>query len=95
MEVFFVFSYSTVMRYTVYILYSRTCSKFYTGQTQDLNNRIIEHNSGETTSLRSCIPWTLVWEIEVDTRAEAMKLEKKIKSRGANRYLSDLGLIIK
>jgi predicted GIY-YIG superfamily endonuclease len=28
--------------------------------TQDFENRIIEHNSGETKSIKSSIPWSLV-----------------------------------
>ncbi len=80
------------MGYTVYILHSKLCNKFYTGQTQDFDNRIIEHNAGETTSLKSCTPWTLVWKTELPTRSEAMMLEKKIKSRGVSPYLIDLGI---
>ncbi|MBL7860738.1 MAG: GIY-YIG nuclease family protein [Cyclobacteriaceae bacterium] len=40
----------------VYILYSESCKKFYTGQTQDFDYRLIEHNSGETKSIKPCIP---------------------------------------
>jgi predicted GIY-YIG superfamily endonuclease len=39
--------------YTVYILYSSTTQKYYVGQTQNLENRLIEHNAGETKSLRT------------------------------------------
>ena len=81
-----------VMHHTVYILHSDSCKKFYTGQTQDLDNRLIEHNSGETTSLKPCIPWSIVWKTDVATRAQAMILEKKIKCRGAARFLADLGI---
>jgi len=81
------------MGYIVYILISQSCKKFYTGQTQDIYNRIIEHNSGETKSVKSCIPWVLVWKTEFATRGEAMKLEKRIKSRGAGRFLTDIGVI--
>ena len=80
------------MSYFVYILYSDLCGKFYTGQSDNIDNRIIEHNNGETKSIRTCVPWRLVWSCQVGSRAEAMMLEKKIKSRGAARYLSDLGI---
>ncbi|MBL7857153.1 MAG: GIY-YIG nuclease family protein [Cyclobacteriaceae bacterium] len=52
-EVFF------VMHYTVYIIFSISCKKFYTGHTQNFDNRLSEHNNGETKSIKSCIPWTL------------------------------------
>ena len=82
------------MEYTVYILFSPSTGKFYTGQTQDIENRIIEHNSGETKSIKAGIPWRMVWKQEVATRAEAMALEKKIKARGASRFLTDLGVCV-
>ncbi len=82
------------MEYTVYILFSQSTGKFYTGQTQNIENRIIEHNSGETKSIKAGFPWKIVWKQELPTRAEAMALEKKIKSRGAYRFLSDLGIAV-
>jgi putative endonuclease len=82
------------MCYTVYILYSNTCKKFYTGHTDNFANRFVEHNNGETKSIRMCVPWRLIWSLECATRSEAMILEKKIKSRGAARFLMDLGIEI-
>ena len=82
------------MSYTIYILRSISCNRFYTGQTHDFDNRIIEHNAGETASLKACIPWILIWKTEVLTRSEAMILERKIKARGASRYLTDIGIIV-
>jgi putative endonuclease len=77
------------MNFTVYILYSDSCGKFYSGQTQDLNNRLHEHNSGETPSIKHGRPWRLVFSIIVATRSEAIILESKIKKRGAKRFLID------
>ena len=75
--------------FIVHILYSETTQKYYTGQTQDIENRMLEHNSGETTSIKNGIPWIIVWRKELETRGEAMQLEKKIKSRGAKRFIED------
>jgi putative endonuclease len=63
---------------------------FYTGSTQDLKNRLFEHNSGETSSIKKGIPWEVFWEIKLPTRSEAMILETKIKRRGAQRFLEDV-----
>jgi putative endonuclease len=73
--------------FIVYILYSPSTDKYYTGQTQDLENRILEHNSGETKSIAYGIPWEIVFTAEVPTRTEAVQLEKKIKNTGAKRFL--------
>jgi putative endonuclease len=78
------------MSFVVYILYSKTTSKHYTGSTQDLTNRLLEHNNGETKSIKNGIPWVVVWRAEFQTRAEAMALETKIKKRGAKRFLEDV-----
>ncbi|MBS1507512.1 MAG: GIY-YIG nuclease family protein [Bacteroidetes bacterium] len=78
--------------FQVYILYSQSIQKFYIGQTQDLENRLAEHNSGETKSTHSGRPWYLKWSTPVATRSEAMKLELKIKARGARRFLEDLDI---
>jgi len=82
------------MIFTVYILFSKTCKKYYTGQTQEFENRIIEHNAGETKSIKVCIPWSVVWKKDLPSRSEAMKLEKIIKARGAKRFLTDLGITL-
>ncbi len=76
--------------YTVYILFSEKINKYYIGQTKDLENRLKEHNNGETNFMRGGKPWILVWSIIVASRVEAVQLEKKIKSRGAKRYLEEL-----
>ncbi|MCL4539408.1 MAG: GIY-YIG nuclease family protein [Bacteroidetes bacterium] len=76
--------------YKVYILYSKRTDRYYTGSTEDLENRLIEHNSGETKSIKPGIPWQLVHAEEFPTRPEAVRREKQIKARGARRYLMDL-----
>jgi putative endonuclease len=85
------FFYQFTIMYTVYILYSASTQKYYTGQTQNIENRMLEHNSGETTSIKNGIPWVIVWRKDVETRAEAMQLEQKIKYRGARRFIEDIG----
>lgn len=73
----------------MYILFSDRLKKFYTGQCEDLHHRLEQHNNGETQSIKRGIPWRVVWKRECSTRSEAMILEKRIKSRGAGRFLTD------
>ena len=73
----------------VYIIYSEVKDKYYTGITKDLNNRLKEHNQGKTRATKSGVPWRLEWCREVHDRGEACNLERKIKKRGAYRYLKD------
>jgi putative endonuclease len=76
--------------FKVYILFSPSIGKYYTGHTQDLENRMMEHNGGETASIKSGIPWTIVWVKETSSKSEAIKLENRIKKRGAKRFLEDV-----
>ena len=78
--------------YTTYILYSKTIKQFYTGQTEDLERRIMEHNRGKTPFMKRGIPWELVYHKAYETRAEAMQDEKRIKKRGAGRFLEEHGV---
>ena len=75
--------------FTVYILYSETLKKFYTGQTYNLEKRLEEHNRGKTPFMAKGKPWKLIYSKAVDSRADALKLEKQIKKRGAKRFLDD------
>jgi putative endonuclease len=76
--------------FSAYIVQSEKTKRYYIGSTEDRANRLIEHNSGETKSIRSGIPWKLVHIEEFKTRSEAVKKEKQIKARGAKRYLDDI-----
>ena len=73
----------------VYILFSTSLQKYYTGQTKDIQKRLEEHNRGKTPYMAKGKPWELVYSVCLSSRAEAMTLEKKIKKRGASRFLFD------
>jgi len=72
-----------------YILFSETRSGYYIGQTNNVNKRLERHNKGIIPSSKGGIPWKLILQIEVSNRSEAMLLEKKIKKRGAKRFIDD------
>jgi len=78
------------MKFLVYILYSESEYRFYIGHTQDLDNRMRQHNNGETKSIRFGVPWRIVWHAEFPSRSEAMRIENKIKNRGAKRFLMEV-----
>jgi putative endonuclease len=73
----------------VYILFSKTRSGYYIGQTSNIEKRLKRHNKGIVPSTKGGIPWKLILQIEVSNRSEAMLLEKKIKKRGAKRFIDD------
>jgi putative endonuclease len=73
--------------FAVYILFSEKIKKYYVGSCADFDRRFHEHNSGQSDFTRSGVPWKLIVTIELPTRAEATRLEQKIKKRGIKRYL--------
>ena len=73
----------------IYILFSEISSRYYVGQTADIQERLKRHNTGRVNSTKHGMPWKIVLQIEVLNRAEAMLLENKIKKRGAKRYIDN------
>ena len=73
----------------VYILYSQKRSRYYIGQTLSIEKRLEKHNNGFVTSTKSGLPWQLIISFKVENRSEAIKLERKIKKRGAKRFIED------
>ena len=75
------------MYYHTYILYSDSLHRYYVGSTQNLKTRLDRHNKGQEKSTKHGVPWKLIKSFIFDTRAEAVKLEYKIKKRGIERFL--------
>ena len=73
----------------VYILFSEQRSRYYVGQTADIDNRLKRHNQGKVPSTKYGVPWKLVLQIVVSNKTEALVLERRIKKRGAKRYIDD------
>ena len=77
------------MSMIVYILYSEKRSGYYVGQTSDIDKRLKRHNLGLVPSTKGGCPWKLVLQLEVENRSQALILERKIKKRGAKRFLDN------
>ena len=72
--------------FTVYVLYSENFDKIYIGYTSNLEQRFLSHNKlakkGWTMHFR---PWKIIHTEEFETKQEALKREKQLKSsRGRN-----------
>ena len=79
------------MDFTVYVIFSKTYNKIYIGYSSDLNKRLLSHNSlatkGYTIRFR---PWTLVYSETFDSKTDAMKREKELKSAKGRRFIWEL-----
>ena len=76
----------------VYIIKSVSSDIFYVGHTDDPVRRLFEHNNLPVQSFTSKHrPWLLVKAFEVsENRADAMKIEKKIKDKKSSTYIQNL-----
>ena len=68
------------MSFYVYILKSEIVEKFYIGFTSDLDRRIKLHNSPRARWTKKYQPWVLIHSEEYESRAEAVRRERALKS---------------
>jgi putative endonuclease len=67
-------------KYFFYILRSKKNGRYYKGQTDDVESRLLRHNRGDSFSTKSSKPWELAHVEEYRTCAEAVKRERFLKS---------------
>ena len=80
------------MIFYVYILYSASTGKYYTGQTEDLVERLEKHNSAifVDSSTKPGIPWKIYHVIECTSRKQAVNIESHIKNMKSVKYYHSL-----
>ena len=76
--------------YYVYILYSSSRDKYYTGSTADLASRLVKHNSKHNGFTQGTIDWIVVFSEKFLTKREALKRELQIKSWKNRRLIENL-----
>ena len=82
--------------FTVYVLKSLNCSKFYVGFTSDLNARLIAHNHTQNKGwTKSFMPWEVVYSEIFDTKKNAMDREKQLKTAKGREFIKKEILKIK
>ena len=67
------------MFYT-YILKSQKDNSYYIGFTSQFRKRIRQHNSGKSAYTSKHSPYKLVYRESFNTKKEAIKIEKHLKS---------------
>ena len=74
----------------VYILWSPSLQKYYTGHTENILQRLHDHNAGRSQFTSTGVPWTLVYSEEFPTKIEASRREQEIKNRKSKKYIEQL-----
>jgi len=77
--------------YFVYVLKSQSLNKRYIGQTNSLQQRLERHNTSNYGFTRTGRPWILIYIEEIQTRGEAMKRERFLKSGKGREFLNSMG----
>ncbi len=77
------------MNYTVYVMRSLSTGKLYTGQTENIERRLKEHQtqSGPVCYTKGRGPWEMVYSEEYPERAQAMAREKYLKIGAGRDFL--------
>ncbi len=77
--------------FTTYVLYSEKYDKIYIGFTSNLEQRLLSHNKlskkGWTVRYR---PWRLVYREDYESKQEAMRRERQLKSYRGRQFIRTL-----
>ena len=76
----------------VYILYSPSLNRFYTGLSKFHQKRHRQHRKGQTAWTSRASDWREIWITQAPDTLAARQLERQIKARGASRFLADQGV---
>ena len=72
--------------HTVYVL-KNPQGRLYIGQTENLAQRLAQHQNGKARWTKTRGPWKLVPQEAYPSRAEAMRRERALKSGRLNQEL--------
>jgi putative endonuclease len=65
--------------YWVYVLYSDSGDRFYTGLSEDVDERLRKHNAGRSRWTARHRPWRCVFRREFRDLTEARRFERLLK----------------
>ncbi|MGJ8638032.1 MAG: GIY-YIG nuclease family protein [Opitutaceae bacterium] len=72
--------------YQVYVLRNLT-GKYYIGLSEDVLNRLDQHNIGLSKWTAKYRPWTIIWTSDLMSLSDARKLENILKrAKGGNQF---------
>ena len=70
-----------------YVLRSQRTGRYYIRSTDNLEQRLIYHNTNKTRYTRGKGPWHLAWSELHSSRAEVVKREREIKGWKSRPYM--------
>jgi putative endonuclease len=80
--------------FQVYILESLKNRRHYVGHTENLEERLAQHNASKVGSTKSNKPWRVVHTESYETKSEAYRRELEIKAyKGGIKFKKLLGVM--
>jgi putative endonuclease len=76
---FFVLQKHFIMSWFVYILQSEKDGDYYKGITENIELRLKQHNTGQSTYTSTKMPWQLVYIKEMSCKRDALIEERRLK----------------
>jgi putative endonuclease len=78
--------------YACYILYSQTLETFYVGESESVEDRLKQHNSGlfDRAFTSQATDWTIFLVLNCNDRGHARRIESHIKEMKSKVYFRNL-----
>ena len=76
--------------YWVYVLYSPRARRFYIGISEDLQQRLDQHNTGRSYWTARYAPWECVFKTQCPDITQARKFENRLKRQKGGRGFYEL-----
>ncbi|CAG0986296.1 hypothetical protein ARNL5_02863 [Anaerolineae bacterium] len=74
--------------YYVYVIQSIPHpNQHYTGITENLNQRLVDHNEGRSVHTNKFKPWKIIVAIRVDNERKARAFEKYLKTGSGRAFM--------
>ncbi|MDX1627197.1 MAG: GIY-YIG nuclease family protein [Fulvivirga sp.] len=74
----------------VYIIFSPSRNRYYVGCSQDIYQRIEDHNNSRSNYTRKTNDWVLKWQKPFSSKEEALSEERRIKKKKSRKYIEYL-----
>ncbi|MEZ5174353.1 MAG: GIY-YIG nuclease family protein [Bacteroidia bacterium] len=79
------------MAYTVYVLYSESANRHYTGYSSDFEARFLSHNElGTKGWTKAYRPWKVILKEDYPDQSSALKRERWLKSGVGRAFIKTL-----
>ncbi len=80
------------MKHYLYIIYSKSKNKYYVGETSDINERIIKHNTHyyDNSYTKIADDWKSVLNFQCENSENAIFLEKFIKKMKSTTFIKKI-----